>query len=66
MLTSIIPANGQEDLRGWEWRHLWGQTCGDDTAEIACFNGGVFHVAFIDNDRSVAVGLTGAALLAAN
>ncbi|MBI5385254.1 MAG: protein kinase [Verrucomicrobia bacterium] len=59
LLASAIPEAGQEDLRGWEWRYLWGQTSGDDTAEIARFNGGVFHLAFTDNDRSVVVGLTG-------
>jgi eukaryotic-like serine/threonine-protein kinase len=59
MLASTSPAAGQEDLRGWEWRYLWGLTRGDDAAEVARFNSGVFHVAFIDNDRGVAVGLTG-------
>jgi WD40 repeat protein/serine/threonine protein kinase len=59
LLVSTTPQADQEDLRGWEWRYLWGLTRGDDTAEIARFNGGVFHLAFVDNDRSVAVGLTG-------
>jgi WD40 repeat protein/serine/threonine protein kinase len=59
LLASAVPEAGQEDFRGWEWRYLWGQSRGDDVAEIARFNGGVFHVAFIDHDRSVAVGLTG-------
>src|SRR5205807_7117228 len=59
LLARTRPAAGQEDLRGWEWRYLWGLTRGDDIAEIARFNGGVFHLAFVDNDRSVAVGLTG-------
>src|SRR5437667_273170 len=59
LLARTRPEAGQEDLRGWEWRYLWGLTRGDDIAEIARFNGGVFHLAFVDNDRSVAVGLTG-------
>ena len=59
LLASAIPETGQEDFRGWEWRHLWGQVRGDETAEIARFNGGVFHLTFADNDRSVVVGLTG-------
>ncbi|PYJ93096.1 MAG: hypothetical protein DME23_26610 [Verrucomicrobia bacterium] len=59
LLARTRPEAGQEDLRGWEWRYLWGLTRGDDAAEIAHFNGGVFHLAFVDNDRSVAVGLTG-------
>ena len=59
LLARSRPAAGQEDLRGWEWRYLWGLTRGDDSIEVAQFNGGVFHLAFMDNDRSVAVGLTG-------
>src|SRR5213082_2803853 len=59
LLARTRPEASQEDLRGWEWRYLWGLTRGDDAAEIARFNGGVFHLAFVDNDRSVAVGLTG-------
>jgi WD40 repeat protein/serine/threonine protein kinase len=59
LLASSIPEIGHEDLRGWEWRFLWGQTRGDDAVEVARFNGGVFHLAFVDNDRSVVVGLTG-------
>ena len=59
LLASSTPATGHEDLRGWEWRFLWGQTRGDDTAEVARFRGGVFHLAFVDSDRSVVVGLTG-------
>src|SRR5439155_22434131 len=59
LLARTRPEAGQEDLRGWEWRYLWGLTRGDDTAEIARFNGGVFHLAFVYNDRIVAVGFTG-------
>src|SRR5882762_8803001 len=59
LLARTRPEAGQEDLRGWEWRYLWALTRGDDIAEIARFNGGVFHLAFVDNDHSVAVGLTG-------
>ncbi|HEY2952107.1 MAG TPA: hypothetical protein VGK40_05970, partial [Verrucomicrobiae bacterium] len=59
LLARTRPAAGQEDLRGWEWRYLWGLARGDDSVEVARFNGGVFHLSFMDNDRSVAVGLTG-------
>jgi WD40 repeat protein/serine/threonine protein kinase len=59
ILARTRPAAGQEELRGWEWRYLWGLTRGDDSIEVARFNGGVFHLAFMDNDRTVAVGLTG-------
>src|SRR5688572_22022351 len=59
LLARTRPQAGLEDLRGWEWRYLWGLTRGDDSVEIARFDGGVFHLAFMDNDRTVAVGLTG-------
>jgi eukaryotic-like serine/threonine-protein kinase len=59
LLARTQPAAGQQDLRGWEWRYLWGLTRGDDSIEVARFDGGVFHLAFMDNDRTVAVGLTG-------
>src|SRR5213594_4043399 len=59
LLARTRPAVGQEDLRGWEWRYLWNLTRGDDAGEVARFDGGVFHIAFVDDDRSVAVGLTG-------
>ena len=58
LLARARPQAGQEDLRGWEWRYLWGLTRGDESVEVARFNGGVFHLAFMDNDRTVAVGLT--------
>ncbi len=59
LLARTRPAAGQEDLRGWEWRYLWRLTRGDDSIEVARFDGGVLHLAFMDNDRTVAVGLLG-------
>jgi WD40 repeat protein len=59
LLERTRPTTGQEDFRGWEWRYLWRLTRGDDSIEVARFNGGVFHLAFMDNDRAVAVGLLG-------
>ena len=29
LLNRQRPQSGQKDLRGWEWRYLWGQTHGD-------------------------------------
>ena len=60
LLARTRPQAGQEDFRGWEWRYLWGLTRGGDSVEVARFEGGVWNVTFIDNDR-VAVGLTGTA-----
>ena len=61
LLASTTPAQGKDDLRGWEWRYLWGQTSGDDTAELSHFDGGVYRVGFRSGDRSVTIGLLGAA-----
>src|SRR6185369_9270176 len=59
LLARTRPQPGQEDLRGWEWRYLWSLTRGDDAGEVARFAGSVFHLAFGDGGRSVAVGLMG-------
>jgi WD40 repeat protein/serine/threonine protein kinase len=61
LLARARPAPGQEDLRGWEWRYLWGLTRGQDLGEVARFDGGVFHLAFLGDERRVAVGLLGLA-----
>jgi eukaryotic-like serine/threonine-protein kinase len=61
LLARARPAPGQEDLRGWEWRYLWGLTRGDDLGEVARFDGGVFHLAFAGDERHVMVGLMGIA-----
>ncbi len=62
LLARSRPATGQEDLRGWEWRFLWGLTRGDDLGQIvAPFNSGIFHVGFAGDERHVTVGLMGIA-----
>jgi len=62
LLARTRPAAGQEDLRGWEWRYLWGLTRGDDLGEVvARFDGGVSHLTFVGDERHVAVGLLGLA-----
>jgi WD40 repeat protein/serine/threonine protein kinase len=61
LLARARPVPGQEDLRGWEWRYLWGLTRSDDLGEVARFNGGVSHLAFVGDERRVAVGLLGLA-----
>ncbi len=30
LLDRQLPQSGQSDLRGWEWRYLWGQTRSDE------------------------------------
>jgi len=61
LLARAQPAPGQEDLRGWEWRYLWGLTRGEDLGEVTRFDGGVFHLGFVGDERRVSVGLLGLA-----
>jgi eukaryotic-like serine/threonine-protein kinase len=59
LLAQTKPKPGQEDLRGWEWRYLWGLAQGDDSRELARFGGGVWRLACSDNGGLIAVGLLG-------
>jgi WD40 repeat protein/serine/threonine protein kinase len=59
LLLETTPGPGEEDLREWEWRYLWGLVRGDDAGELAKFNGGVFHLEFANRDRNLLISLTG-------
>jgi WD40 repeat protein len=61
LLAQARPKPGEEDLRGWEWRYLWGLSRGDDLGEVARFEGGVWHLACAENGTLLAVGLLGRA-----
>ena len=36
LLDRHRPEAGQEDLRGWEWRHLWGRCQSDAMFRLVC------------------------------
>jgi eukaryotic-like serine/threonine-protein kinase len=59
LLESLKPEVNSEDLRGWEWRFLWGLARSDTSREVARYAGGVFNLAWADHQEWVAVGLTG-------
>lgn len=61
LLAKTRPKPGEEDLRGWEWRYLWGLSRGDDLGEVARFDGGVWHLACAEDGQLIAVGLLGKA-----
>ena len=46
LLEMHRPLQGAPDLRGWEWRYLWGQCQGDELLTLAHHPVGVLSVAF--------------------
>lgn len=59
LLRQSTSSEDEEDLRGWEWRYLWGLVQGDDLGEVARFKSGVWHLSFGGDDRYLTVGLSG-------
>jgi WD40 repeat protein len=54
LLRSLVPENpDQEDLRGWEWHHLWRQYHGEES-RLRGHKGAVTAVAFSPDDRLLA------------
>ncbi len=50
------PAQNQEDLRGFEWRHLWKQCQGDQLHTLHGHSNGVHSVAFSRDGKLLASG----------
>jgi WD40 repeat protein len=56
LLRSLITSDpGEEDLRGFEWHHLWRQYCGEKSC-LRGHRGPVTAVAFSPNERLLASG----------
>jgi WD40 repeat protein len=56
LLRSVIPEDAeQEDLRLWEWHHLWREYCGEKS-RLRGHDGAVMAVAFSPDDRLLASG----------
>ena len=60
LLARTTPATGERIRAAGNGVTCGAQTRGDDMAEVARFDGGVFHLAFANGDRNVTVGLLGA------
>jgi WD40 repeat protein len=58
LLRSVIPNDpDEEDLRDWEWHHLWRQYCGEQS-RLRGHKGPVTAVSFSPDDRLIASGST--------
>ena len=55
-LAAHVPAPGQEDLRGFEWRHYWHRAQGQQARVLGGFSNEVTCVAFSPDGRWVAAG----------
>jgi WD40 repeat protein len=56
LLRSVIPDGPEEeDVRGWEWHHLWRKHCGEQS-RLRGHQGPVTAVAFSPDDRLIASG----------
>ena len=51
LLKSSLPQRGQPDLRGWEWRFLWGQCRGDEPFTVRTHEKEIYRVAFLPDGR---------------
>jgi WD40 repeat protein/serine/threonine protein kinase len=56
LLNRQRPQPGQKDLRGWEWRYLWGQTHGDALFTLCKESAEINSLAISPDGLSVAVG----------
>ena len=56
LLNRQRPKPGQKDLRGWEWRYLWGQTRGDASFTLCQRFGEVSSLAVSPDGLTLAIG----------
>jgi len=54
LLNKHRPAAGQPDVRGWEWRYLWGACQSDERDHFASLSDGVVEVAVSPDGRLLA------------
>ncbi len=59
LLKKTRPARGDEDLRGWEWRFLWGQCISDETLTLSGHTGPVTSAFFWPQNRILSAGVDG-------
>jgi WD40 repeat protein/serine/threonine protein kinase len=54
LLTNQIPRAGEKDLRGWEWRHLWGRSRAHELETLKLGDGAVIGLAASPDRRTFA------------
>ena len=54
ILSACVPQDGEEDIRGWEWRYLWAQLPSDAVGTLGKHEDGVASVAFSPSGRLIA------------
>ena len=60
LLSRYIPGKGEDDLRGWEWRHHWQKCQSDALADVRAADGRwIWFVAISPTDRNVVACTTG-------
>ncbi len=57
LLNRQVPQPGQKDLRGWEWRYLWGQTRSDATFTLCQESSEIDSLAVSPDGNWLAVGV---------
>ncbi len=56
LLAAHVPMPGQEDLRGFEWRYLWGQSQGQQKHTFIGSGGPVYCIAYTPDGKMLASG----------
>ena len=56
LLEDHLPAPGEVDLRGWEWRYLWQECRSDALAELCRYSNSAYSVAYSPDGKVLAVG----------
>ncbi|MBI2925466.1 MAG: protein kinase [Verrucomicrobia bacterium] len=54
LLTRHIPQSGQQDLRGWEWRYLWGRCRSEEICTLGEHERWVMAIDFSSDGRLLA------------
>jgi WD40 repeat protein/serine/threonine protein kinase len=56
LLKRQVPRGGEEDLRGWEWRYLWGLTRSDSLFTLCQESSEIFSLAVSPDGNLLALG----------
>ncbi|MBT5925979.1 MAG: WD40 repeat domain-containing protein [Verrucomicrobia bacterium] len=57
LIDRHVPAEGETDLRHWEWRYLWQQVQGNELFSLPAFDQDVFNIDHSPDGRYLAIAL---------